>query len=514
MTSRLPVPVDPYGVFTDLGRGVHDRTMNGHHREALRLADEAEAVAAILGDRQVAMVARQGRMYALLALGRLNEALVIAHELAERRQGTGPRASAAKAQADLAELLIRLGRVDEGLHWLARATAALETTPRGSLRYFSALCSVGDAAQAADLYELADDCARQAADALAVDDLFRSAGQLQHAEMLLEWGLRLEQVGRADEAWLRLNRSVAILTAYRQRHPDTPLGAALLALGLARTGRAREALELVDRSLLPLREAGQIHEARLLHLAHGSALRHLGDLAGAHREFVAAEQLAEQTGQRLIIHHELATLAAARTPGEATTTMLAALQQQVSHLWRQRLDRRLMLQQARRRAELELAREMAEGVAASDALTGLGNRRTFDQRLGALRHGTALILVDVDRFKTINDTYSHGVGDGVLTAVAEILSSHCRRGETAVRFGGDEFALFLHADLTAATVIAQRIRRVVVRWNWNDLAPGLRVTLSMGAAVYTEGMTGADLFDRADHQLYAAKRQGRDRLVA
>ena len=514
VTSRLPVPVDPYGVFTGLSRAVHDRTMHGHHQDALDLAERAEGIAGLLGDRHAALMARQGGMYALLALGRLSEALVIAEQLADERQRLGPRASHAKALADLAELLIRLGRIDEGLHQLARAGAGLEAAPSGTLRSFSALCSIGDAAQAADLYELADQCARAATDALAADDLFRSAGQLQHAEMLLEWGLRLEQVGRADEAYLRFARSVAVIRDYLGRHPDEPLGTALLALGLARTGRSAEALTLVAATLLPLRAAGQTHEVRLLHLAYGSALRDRGDLAGAHREFTAAEQLAEQTSQRLIIRYELATVAAAADPGPATRIMLAALDEQVRHLWRQRLDRRLMLQQARRRAELEFARERAEDVAASDALTGLGNRRTFDRRLHEVRGGTALVLIDVDEFKGINDTYSHGVGDGVLRAVAEVLQAHCRTGEVAVRFGGDEFALFLHADLPAAARIAERIRGVVVGRDWSDLAPGLRVTLSMGAAAYADGMTGPELFDQADHHLYAAKRRGRDQLVA
>jgi diguanylate cyclase len=512
--TRLPVPVEPYGVFVALAREVHDRTMNGHHDEALVLADRAEAIAAILGDERAQLMIRQGRMYALLALGRLSEALVIGQTLAEDRQLVGPRASQAKALADLAELLIKLGRIDEGLHWLARATTALDLAPHDSLRYFSAICSVGDAAQAAELYELADDCARLAADALAVDELFRAAGRLQHAEMLLEWALRLEQVGRATEARLRLDRSVALMREHLKAHPDAPLATAMLALGLARTGRPDDAIVLIRRMLLPLRAAGQTHEVRLLHLAYGSALRALGDRAGAHREFTAAQELAGQTGQRLIIGYELADLAEERAPSEATRTMKATLREQVGHLWRQRLDRRLMLQQARRRAELELDRERAEGVAASDALTGLGNRRTFDRRLGELHGGTSLILIDVDKFKGINDAYSHGVGDGVLRGVAEVLRAHCREGEVAVRFGGDEFALFLLADLPAARRIAERIRRVVVRRDWDELVPGLRVTLSMGLAAYSEGMTGSELFDRADTQLYAAKRQGRNRLAA
>jgi diguanylate cyclase len=511
---RLPIPVNPYGVYAALGWEVHYFLRDGRYHEALALADENEAIAGILGDERIKLMIRQGRAYALLALGRLNEALVVVEELTESRRPLGPRSSYAKCIADLAELLIKLGRIDDGLHWLARANAVLGLAPHNGIRYYSALTSVGDAAQAADLYELAHECFRQAEASFAEDDLFNIAGQLQHAEMLIEWAMRLEQVGRNHEARMRYDRSVTMTAKQFDRHPDSPLALALLALGLARTDRPEEALTLIDSALLPIRAAGQDHEARLLHLARSAALHSQGDLSGAFRELTAAEGFSEHAAHSLINGYELASLAAEMSPGPAARTMLAVLEQQVGHLWRQRLDRRMMLQQASRRAELETANEHAEGAAASDALTGLGNRRTFDRRLAALTTGTALILIDVDRFKSINDNYSHSIGDEVLRTVAETLAIHCRAGEAAVRFGGDEFAMFLDADLPTAARIAERIRTVIADHDWDDVAPGLRVTLSMGAAAYDDGMTAEDLMKRADHQLYTAKRQGRNRLAA
>jgi diguanylate cyclase len=344
--------------------------------------------------------------------------------------------------------------------------------------------------------------------------VFQESLRLMHAEMLLEWGMRLQQLGATSEARARLTRSVELTREHRALDPDAPSVVALLAVGLARTGAPDEAIALVEEHLLPLRAQGLRHEARLLHIAYGSALHVLGDPRGAYREMTAAMELAEHTGQRLIIRYELARIAAATDPSEATRTMLDTLREQVALLWRQRLDRRQMLRQARRRAELEAARDRAEDVAVSDALTGLGNRRAFDARLDRAGRGTALILVDVDHFKNINDTFSHGVGDRVLHAVADVLRAHCRQGEVAVRFGGDEFALFLDADLPAAAAVGKRIRVAVNSYDWDTLMPGLRVTLSMGAAAYAEGMCGPDLFDHADRQLYAAKRQGRDLVVA
>lgn len=124
-----------------------------------------------------------------------------------------------------------------------------------------------------------------------------------------------------------------------------------------------------------------------------------------------------------------------------------------------------------------------------------------------------LLLIDLDHFKQINDTYSHGVGDRVLREVATVLQTHCRAQDTPVRLGGDEFAILLRTDLTVAARVAERIRTAIDRRDWDDIATGLRVTLSMGMAARTDGMSGAELYDTADRHLYAAKRQGRNQLA-
>jgi diguanylate cyclase (GGDEF)-like protein len=123
-------------------------------------------------------------------------------------------------------------------------------------------------------------------------------------------------------------------------------------------------------------------------------------------------------------------------------------------------------------------------------------------------------LIDVDKFKDINDRYSHGIGDRVLAQVADLIRAHCRQLDVPVRFGGDEFAVFLHADLATTARIAERIRRSVGGHRWHDIAPALRVTVSMGAASLPEGMAARQLFDAADRQLYAAKHRGRDQVAA
>jgi diguanylate cyclase len=307
---------------------------------------------------------------------------------------------------------------------------------------------------------------------------------------------------------------VSLVLYWAQVVDESPLAAALLVLGLAKTGQGHEAAMLAEALIAALHAGGQRHEARLVHLGYAQALRSHGDLRGAHRELMAGAEMAEQPWQHLIFQYELATLAADEEPGEATNTMLVALRGQARYLWRLRLERRTMLQQARRRVELEEARVRADRAAASDALTGLGNRRQFDRQIETLHGSVVLMLVDVDKFKGINDRYSHGVGDRVLREVAAVLCAHCRQDDVAIRFGGDEFALFLRTDLATAARVGDRIRQVIAARDWSELGLGLRVTLSIGVAALADGMDGRELFDHADRQLYAAKRRGRDQLAA
>nr|WP_277349846.1 GGDEF domain-containing protein [Planosporangium thailandense] len=178
-----------------------------------------------------------------------------------------------------------------------------------------------------------------------------------------------------------------------------------------------------------------------------------------------------------------------------------------------------MLRQARRRVQLEAERTRADAAALQDPLTGLGNRRCFDQQMALLdREGRpdqlTLLLLDADNFKHINDTYSHAAGDQVLIQIARALKQHCRSMDVPVRFGGDEFAVFIRGDLTTAARIGERIRHWIATQPWNEIALGMRVTVSLGAATLRDGMAADHLFHIADKQLYAAKSRGRDQLAA
>jgi diguanylate cyclase (GGDEF)-like protein len=147
-----------------------------------------------------------------------------------------------------------------------------------------------------------------------------------------------------------------------------------------------------------------------------------------------------------------------------------------------------------------------------DALTGLQNRRAFEEHLDALldREDVALVLLDVDNFKQVNDSDGHAAGDEVLATLARVLLRSVRANEHAFRIGGDEFAVVVVGDADAAARAGERILRSVRRQRRGLELP----TLSGGLAHAAAGTkTRKELFARADAALYAAKGEGRDRLV-
>lgn len=153
----------------------------------------------------------------------------------------------------------------------------------------------------------------------------------------------------------------------------------------------------------------------------------------------------------------------------------------------------------------------------TDLLSGLLNRRGFETGLEAAfvarAPGTpaALILCDIDRFKSINDRYGHAVGDRVIRHFADCLSGAAEGQHAVGRIGGEEFALLLeNADAVTARLLAEGIRIAFSTTTALGLPDGMQVTASFGIAEVTAGETTGDLFRRADQALYLAKNSGRD----
>ncbi|GMK37742.1 hypothetical protein PCCS19_07960 [Paenibacillus sp. CCS19] len=158
-----------------------------------------------------------------------------------------------------------------------------------------------------------------------------------------------------------------------------------------------------------------------------------------------------------------------------------------------------------------------ESLALTDPLTELKNRRFFNESLLAhiakfhrSHEPFSIALIDIDQFKSINDTYGHPVGDQVLTELAQLLSTSSRETDVTARFGGEEFVILLAgADQTQSVHIAERIRAVI------QASPlgNLYITASIGVATIMDEDTDDKLISGADQALYASKSRGRNRVT-
>lgn len=173
--------------------------------------------------------------------------------------------------------------------------------------------------------------------------------------------------------------------------------------------------------------------------------------------------------------------------------------------------------------ELRLAGERLRALTVTDPLTGISNRRSFDERLAVevarrnrYRTPLALVMVDLDHFKQLNDRRGHPAGDAVLRAVASLLNAEKRRGDVVARVGGEEFAAILpHTDAGAAAAWAERVRQRIATTAVDAGGEPLSITASFGVAdARGSHATTAGLLAEADRALYAAKAEGRNRVTA
>lgn len=168
--------------------------------------------------------------------------------------------------------------------------------------------------------------------------------------------------------------------------------------------------------------------------------------------------------------------------------------------------------------ELKLAKVEAESLARHDHLTGLKNRLACSpiidyeiRRKHRLHNPTCLMILDIDKFKAINDTYGHDMGDIVLKAVAKCLIHNIRSTDTLARWGGEEFLVMApDTDVDSAKVLANKIRVHVAELRFDECRP---ITISIGIAELDEHDDFNRWFEKTDRALYKAKETGRDRVI-
>ena len=293
-------------------------------------------------------------------------------------------------------------------------------------------------------------------------------------------------------------------------------GWALVGLGehAAATGPLRAAVRITSATA----DRAQLASAQL---ALGRALRRQGDNRPADEHLVSALTLATEHGLprlRRAALRELCTLHADQADaGRALPYLQAYLSDELDRVderrtrWVELFGRRKSLLETERAAG-QLRRQAYE-----DPLTHLPNRRYAEARLdGLLSAGAApaLAVVDVDRFKEVNDAIGHPGGDSVLRIVGELLIAGVRDTDEVCRWAGDEYVILL-PDTTAeqAERALERTRRKVATYDWAELGLDFPVTISVGIASAARGDDRRTLFAAADGVLYDAKRSGRDRVI-
>jgi diguanylate cyclase (GGDEF)-like protein len=191
------------------------------------------------------------------------------------------------------------------------------------------------------------------------------------------------------------------------------------------------------------------------------------------------------------------------------------LQQQADYLRSVDKERSELLLQIKQQAQ------EFEQQARLDTLTGLPNRRAFDEALARecararrSERPLCLVLLDIDHFKQVNDIYNHTIGDEVLKRVASAISSLCREEDSVARWGGEEFALLLpNTNIRVAQEICERLRKAIMQIDCSAIAADLTITASLGIAEFSAEMPHDKLLTRSDGALYQAKQAGRNRVA-
>lgn len=248
----------------------------------------------------------------------------------------------------------------------------------------------------------------------------------------------------------------------------------------------------------------------------------LGELVEADRLLTEAIPGLEATADDHCLVRALATRAEARETMGDMAGALADARRQAALVRRWHIDRTnqyaaLIASQAELERDGSLLRRQAGELARAateDPLTGLYSRRWLMRRLAELEgldNTGAVLMIDIDHFKVVNDTHGHSVGDEVLTAISSVLAGSLRDGDV-VRYGGEEFLVSIAADARTAAAVADRARLAVAHAAFDDIAPDLRLTISVGVA-HGSLRRIRELVEAADNALYVAKQSGRNRVV-
>lgn len=492
--------------------------------EAQTLAEEACALAILIGYQQGYLQGLINHGRALTLQGGFQEAIpLFLHALTLAEEN--------KLQPMVAECLQEIAR--------AHFTIADYDT---ALQYWSRCLDVSHSAQAHDAWlrgliglgqiylAHGDSSSALAHHHWAMTSWKEGDDPTLYAASCINMGVDFYQMQRHDEA-IRVLEQACGCTQEQRAEIQGILGLIHL---------ARQDFSAAEQSL---RAAQEINQRQGNALGLATNLLALGQLALAHNDLELAAELLQEAMTKaqfmgtphLLFQIELALSETCEKNDDWQQALFHfkryhALQQetlrQVSPHKMQAMEMQLEIEKARmenvqlrrKHASERQERRRVERMASEDTLTGLLNRRGLEQSAEALLHPAgnpvSALMIDVDHFKTINDTWGHELGDKVLRQIAALLKSGCRQGDLVARWGGEEFAILLqNRDGPQGAEVAERLCRLVQSWTWERITPGLVVTISLGITAYRFDDDLTSLFHRADEKLYQAKHAGRNRVA-
>ncbi len=511
-------PVSEFGPFDVLADRAHQLYMGGFSEHAVRACREWRLVTIGADDKATTRFLHYIEGIALQEVGRHHEAVTVALDLLGDLEDEPDLLWRAKALALLAESSTQVKEVSRAMDALAEGAWIVANTKPGRYSHLSASMAVALALRAVYLFEQADELLAgiRLGDDVDVDLLVVQEGALLSAY----WGTTLLVVGHVEAAGPHLVTSAERALrmgrfAKMAGNPEMAARAEVIeAYALSRLGYVDLAAARVEAAIGHFRLRDELIETHLARLVLGQAATEAGNYDEARRQLLAALTNADRASRDIwsaAAMEALADLAVAEQgPHPAVDLWKRMAREALGRVWVER-DGRFTSLQSRNEVRALTAETNRMGQAVLlDPLTGLGNRQMMSSVMDQGGEELSAVFVDVDQFKLVNDRYSHAVGDEVLRRVAVILRTHCRADDVPVRYGGDEFLILVFGGGVAAEEVAVRLHEAVRKAPWGQVAPGLKVTVSVGVGrpVPDHGAIAA-----ADAALYAAKRAGRDRVV-
>jgi diguanylate cyclase (GGDEF)-like protein len=466
---------------------------------------------------------------------RLRRASEAARRSAQLFEQLGDSQGEAQALVTLAHVTMLLGRNDEAMEAALLCTRLCDPTSASSLAVLAhnclgvAYCWSGDHDRADASLELAVQLARRCVPAVSVyqprlNQVWVEASRLVNERYQTGSMQSLQRLDQLMSECLALEQSGAGLTVL----PGLKAMARTISLsssGLLATwqGNVEAARATIDAAKRSLSETVTWLDS----FVHWCA----AELAWSHGNWAETErELIEMCEMALVVEHEqlacmaqllLAQVFELQLKNEDARRAYRALRQRERRVIAEGLGSRETLVSWRlgaRRSERHLEQALVasrqfEQWSLEDALTGIANRRHFEQSLAeriaacvAADTPLTVAMVDLDKFKSVNDRFTHRVGDRVLKTVAAIMAAEVRGNDLPARWAGDEFVvLFDDATEMVARFVCDRIRAAVAGFDWESIAPGLRMSVSIGTSEVRLGDTVESVVHRSDEAMYRIK---------